>query len=603
MSFEYDPNMIMLASLAGIRIFGGSRKRSRSRDHSGDGVSPNPPDAAAAQTLRSIVQSLADALVVIDERGFIRSFSPSAEKTFGYEAAEIVGRTVSVLIPPEHRERHETAFREYVESGWASRRLERCFLTGEAHIVRPARETVAARKDGSVFPVRLVVSEIESGEERLFVALLSDLSERKRLELELARRHKQLEEAYAVIESQRQRMQDELNVGRQIQLSMVPHQFPALAEVDLWATLRPAREVGGDFYDVFRTTPSTLWFCIGDVSGKGVPAALLMAVTKTLLKSFATQGYGPGEVCTRVSAELSQGNEAAMFVTAFVASLDLQSGELRCTNAGHNPPLLQRRSGALERCSSPHGPVLGVVEQAAYGESTDKLLPGETLLLFTDGIIDALDPAERYFTEARLREVFARVRPASARDLAEEIVAAVDAFTSGAEQADDITLLVVHRNPEITLRASRRITFQVTNELSDLTRAVAQVDQFVSQWTTDVNVRRRFCLAFDELLSNIIKYAYADGERHTIECELWTDGGSLAGTIIDDGLPFNPLEQPNPYMGASLEQRPLGGLGIPLVRGTFPETRYNRIGSQNVLTLIEPTAAATDIRADSLPRS
>lgn len=575
--------VIGLASLARLPFFGTLRK---GRAKSGTADRNTSFDDTAALTLRSIVQSLADALVIIDEGGRIRSFSPSAEKIFGHSSAEIVGKTVSVLIPEEHRKRHETAFREYVDSGWASRKLERCFLTGEAQIVQPARETVAARKDGSVFPVRLVVSEIELGGERLFVALLSDLTERKRLERELAHRHRQLQEAYGVIESQKQRMQDELAVGREIQLSMVPQRFPELEGVDLWAMLRPAREVGGDFYDVFRTGSSTLWFCIGDVSGKGVPAALLMAVTKTLIKSFATQGFTPAEVCTRVNAELAHDNDATMFVTAFLVSLDLGSGDLTWTNAGHNPPLLLRANGVMERCARLHGPVLGALEDVVYDESSDALCPGDTLLLFTDGVVEALDAREGQFTEQRLRDLFAGSEVDSARNLITEIVAAVDTFTLGAEQADDITLLAVRRRA--SSEARRCLKLQLANQIAELPSVVAAVEQFIAQWGGDTILQRRFGLAFDEILSNVIKYAYADDSRRTIECELRVEDGTISGTIIDDGWPFNPLAQPQPELSGMLEERPIGGLGIPLVRGMFPGVRYQRANERNMLTLVEP---------------
>jgi serine phosphatase RsbU (regulator of sigma subunit)/anti-sigma regulatory factor (Ser/Thr protein kinase) len=580
-----DVKRFGLMSLARLPFFAGRAARA----NAGSGGASF--DDTASRTLRSIVQSIADALVVIDEAGYIRSFSPSAEKVFGYTSAEIVGKTVSVLIPPEHRKRHETAFREYVESGWASRKLERCFLTGEAHIVQPPRESVAARKDGSVFPVRLVVSEIEAGEERLFVALLSDLTERKRLEHELAHRHRQLQEAYAVIESQKQRMADELAVGREIQLSMLPRQFPVLEQLDLWAMIRPAREVGGDFYDVFKTGPSTLWLCIGDVSGKGVPAALLMAVTKTLIKSFASQGFSPGAVCTRVNAELAQDNDAAMFVSAYVVSLDLEAGELRATNAGHNPPLLLRANGGLERCAELHGPVLGALEDAVFGESRDTLGPGDTLLLFTDGVVEALDSGERQFSERRLRDVLGASPTASARELIAEIVAAVDIFTLGADQADDITLLTIRRDGSVVKPVERTLRIQVGSAIAELPAAIAEVERFVGHWSGDARMQTRFALAFDELLSNVIMYGFAGDCQRTIECELSYQDGAMVGTIVDDGRPFNPLLQPAPNMNGPLEERPIGGLGIPVVRGMFPEMRYRRLGERNVTTLREPMVA------------
>jgi PAS domain S-box-containing protein len=669
---------------------------------------------------RTIIQSLADSIVVIDERGRIQSFSPSAEKSFGYRAEEVVGKNVSILMPPPDRERHDGYLREYVETGWASGAQERSLLTGNAQIVRPERETVAVRKDGTRFPVRLLVSEVDTGRERFFVGMLSDLSDRKRLEREVADRaafqeallqsipypmfvvdasgqflscnapHAQTfgmtsaalrgktirdlpylaledreqlfrdtqevirdggrysheltvtdtagephvaifsadgfrtsaggpggligllvditdqkrtaaalkiakenaERAHAIIESQKRRMQDELDVGRHIQMSMVPGRFPVLAGAELWGTLRPAREVGGDFYDFFMPSPDELWLCIGDVSGKGVPAALLMAVTKTLIKSFATQERAPADVLRRVNEELSRENENAMFVTAFLARLNLVSGGLRYTNAGHNPPLVRRAGGTVERYATRHGVALGAAEGASYGESSATLLPGDTLLLYTDGVSEALDAGGGFFTEARLQEVVRQTPAGSARTLATAVVAAVDIFADGAEQADDITLLSLRYGPRPMSTAPIRHPLQVRNDLAEVAAALERVAELVAQCGGDRGVQSRFALAFDELLSNIVKYGYPADGPHLIECEIGREGDAIVATISDDGVPFNPVNQPEPDISLPLEAREIGGMGIHLVRHMFDDVQYQRRADRNVLSLVKQCVPA-----------
>lgn len=542
---------------------------------------------------RSVFQSIADALVVIDDHGVIRSFSPSAERTFGYESTEVVGRNVSLLMPKPDRELHDEYMRRYVEAGWASGRMEQLLLTGDAHIIRPEREAVATRKDGTTFPVRLIVSEVESGGSRMFVGLISDVSERKRLEKELAARVasqdvllRQLKEAYAVIEGQRQRMQGELDVGREIQLSMVPHRFPRMPEFDLYATLLPAREVGGDFYDFFMTPAGQLWMCVGDVSGKGVPAALLMAVTKTLVKSSASRDVSPAVVLTEVNAELSRENDTAMFVSAFVACLDSSTGLLCYANAGHNPPLLRRGRAGVQRLAERHGPVLGALESVTYTESVTRLAPDDLLLLYTDGVTEALDLAQELFSESRLTNALMAASHLPVEAVTEKVVCAVQEFARDVEQADDITVLTLRYLGSRTSQPEPHFRLRVPNRLEALPGVLDDVERLVERCGGTVATRHRFAVAFDELLSNIIKYAHPDGSQRMIDCAIVKRDGAISAVIADDGLPFNPLDLPAPDTGLPLDAREIGGLGVHIVRRMFAEIHYERRASQNVTTIV-----------------
>jgi sigma-B regulation protein RsbU (phosphoserine phosphatase) len=542
---------------------------------------------------RSVFQSIADALVVIDDHGLIRSFSPSAERTFGYKSKEVVGRNVSLLMPKPDRELHDEYMRRYVDSGWASGRMEQLLLTGDAHIIRPGRETVATRKDGTTFPVRLIVSEVESGGSRMFVGLISDVSERKRLEKELAAQVasrdvllRQLQEAYAVIEGQRQRMQGELDVGREIQLSMVPRRFPRMPEFDLYATLLPAREVGGDFYDFFMTPAGQLWMCVGDVSGKGVPAALLMAVTKTLVKSSASRGVSPAVVLTEVNAELSRENDTAMFVSAFVACLDSNTGVLRYANAGHNPPLLHRGHAGVQRLAERHGPVLGALESVTYTESVTRLATDDVLLLYTDGVTEALDLGQQLFSESRLTNALMAASNLPVETVTEKVVCAVQEFARDVEQADDITVLTLRYRGSRTSQPELHFRLRVPNRLEALPGVLDDVERLVERCGGTVATRHRFAVAFDELLSNIIKYAHPDGSQRMIDCAIVKRDGAISAVIADDGLPFNPLDLPAPDTELPLDVREIGGLGVHIVRRMFTAIHYKRRASQNVTTIV-----------------
>jgi sigma-B regulation protein RsbU (phosphoserine phosphatase) len=204
----------------------------------------------------------------------------------------------------------------------------------------------------------------------------------------------------------------------------------------------PAKEVGGDFFDFFLIDEDTLAVVIADVSGKGVPAALFMVIAKTLIKNNAQYGLNPGEVFVIVNNLLCKDNEEDMFVTAFMGFLDISSGKFTCVNAGHNPPLI-KRGDEFEWFRTKHGMALGAMEDMFYQEAETVLLPGDMLYLYTDGVTEAVNPAEELFGEGRLMEAARSFREADAREFTRLIKREIDVFADGAEQADDITMLVL----------------------------------------------------------------------------------------------------------------------------------------------------------------
>ncbi|MEA5089339.1 SpoIIE family protein phosphatase [Solidesulfovibrio sp.] len=244
----------------------------------------------------------------------------------------------------------------------------------------------------------------------------------------------------------KERLESELKIARNIQMSFLPKHFPPFPEISafaLHAALEPAWEVGGDLYDFFLIGPERLLFLVGDVSGKGVPAALFMAVTKTLVKGIAEQEADPAEILSKVNKELCVDNESMLFVTMFLAILDFRTGELAFSNAGHNPPALIDPDGAVSWLTLPRGVFLGIMEEAVYKTSRLTLPPGARLVAFTDGVTEAMDPEQRLFGTDRLREVLGRTcgMPPEIMDAA--VMEAVRAFAGAAEQADDITVLTL----------------------------------------------------------------------------------------------------------------------------------------------------------------
>ena len=268
-------------------------------------------------------------------------------------------------------------------------------------------------------------------------SLLGGLSAHITVALERAR----LIEAYV----EKERMEEALKLAHDIQMSMLPKIFPPFPErheFDIFASIAPAKEVGGDFYDFFFINDDHLCFAIGDVSGKGVPAALFMAVTKTLFRSTAGTGGTPGEILARLNAEICGDNESCMFVTLFCAILNIHTGQVDYSNGGHNLPYHLHHSGvsALENFG---GRALGLVEQSPYASGRMLLGPGETLLLYTDGVTEAMDPNEIPYSDRRLARSLASNRRSSPRQIIDDLISDVRHFAGEARQSDDITVLAL----------------------------------------------------------------------------------------------------------------------------------------------------------------
>lgn len=401
----------------------------------------------------------------------------------------------------------------------------------------------------------------------------------------------ELAAAYEIVKLHKDRMQEELNVGREIQMSMVPLTFPAFPERDefsVHATLQPAREVGGDFYDFFFVDDARFCFCVGDVAGKGVPSALFMAVTQTLIKSRAADDTSTASVMTHVNNELSRSNKESMFVTVFIGILDITTGEVTYTNAGHNPPYLRRNEGELVRLGERHGPILGAVEGITYLEARIVMDPEDLLLLYTDGVTEAFSNDGELFSEERLRDVLGSAQQNSAESTVDQTVEAIRIFENGAEQADDITVLAVrfYGSDNADEPANQTIKIEIENDLSELEVAIERFKAFADDHGMSQKLSQKVKTVLDEVLNNVVSYAFQDGARHLIEVTLRLTDRSLTVAVRDDGVPFNPLGQDTPQTDQAVDERQIGGLGIHLVRNLTDEVSYQRHSDANVLTMM-----------------
>jgi sigma-B regulation protein RsbU (phosphoserine phosphatase) len=415
-------------------------------------------------------------------------------------------------------------------------------------------------------------SEIRTGDE---IEELSLSFERMTVEL------KNYIENLRRVTAEKERIGAELNVATKIQASMLPRIFPPFPErkeFDIYGSMLPAKEVGGDFFDFFFIGEDTLALLIADVSGKGVPAALFMVIAKTLIKNNAQHGLSPKEVFETVNNLLYMDNEESMFVTVFMGYLDIPSGKFTCVNAGHNPPLI-KRGDDFEWFKTKRGMVLGGMEDMFYKEDETLLRPGDMLCLYTDGITEAVNPGEKLFGEDRLMEAARIYREADVREFTYSIKREIDAFAGDAEQADDITMLVLRYYGGDEVKE-----LKIEARLENLEAVLDFVVEQLEKTRCPPKTQNQISIAVEEVFVNIVRYAYSPGTGMAA-IRVWASVDEIRLEFEDSGKPYNPLEKEDPDLSVPVDDRPIGGLGIFMVKKLMDSVEYRHDGGQNLLIL------------------
>lgn len=391
-------------------------------------------------------------------------------------------------------------------------------------------------------------------------------------------------------------IETELQAAKTIQLAILPRVAPASKEIDLAACMEPAREVGGDFYDYFMIDEHRMAFMIGDVSGKGVPAALFMVLSRTLLKAQAMLGLPAAECVQRTNVLLCGDNTATMFVTLFYGILDLRTGELEYCNGGHNPPYLLRASGEVQQTELCGGPLLGVNEDAAFEGRSIRLAPGEAMVLYTDGVTEAETSGQEFYTEARLETALRANVKSPAPGIVKGVLASVREFEAGAVQNDDITMLVIRyktaeeaSTPAASApegpKLGEPLSLLLQNELSEVERLHLALTEFCMREEVPEEALGRMRLAMEEVIVNVMRYAFEDAVARPIRVKVTRHPDRLEALIEDTGHAFNPLAVSAPDLTKPLDRRRVGGLGLHLVRSMVDDVDYCRTKAMNHITL------------------
>ena len=380
------------------------------------------------------------------------------------------------------------------------------------------------------------------------------------------------------LDEKKERMEGELRIARNIQMSMIPKTFPPFPDrhdLDIYADIVPAKEVGGDLYD-FYIRDEKFIFCVGDVSGKGVPASLVMAVTRSMFRTISAREDSPGKIVSSMNKSLSDMNDSSMFVTFFCGVLDLCSGHLHYCNAGHNPPIMLTDEMSMMPVDA--NLPLGIDKDMKFQEQDMVLSYDDALFLYTDGLTEAENIRHEQFGEERVK-VALHGRKSSEKHL-ETVMGKVNEFVGDAPQSDDLTMFFIHY-----LGGGESTRIVLKNDVSEISRLEGFVDSVASGTGIDQSLAMSLNLALEEAVANVVSYAWPKGTEGKITVVAERCDHFLRFTISDDGKPFDPTTAPPPDISSSAEKRPVGGLGIFMVRNIMDDVSYEWRDGLNILKL------------------
>ncbi len=463
--------------------------------------------------------------------------------------------------------------------GWMmSRRMRKMLVTPVNAIAEAAKTFVTDRQNGETKADHFSSLNIRTGDEIENLAIVMGNMETALNEYE---------ERLTQIVSERERIGTELELAKNIQSDMLPSVFPAFperSEFDIYAAMDPAKMVGGDFYDFFLIDDDHLAFLIADVSDKGIPAALFMMASKIILGNNAMMLKSPKAVLENTNKVICMSNREQMFVTVWLGILEISTGIVTAANAGHEYPAFKKPDGEFELLRDKHGLVIGGMEDAVYSEYRIQMEPGAKLFVYTDGVPEAAGPDGSRFGVERMLTALNSDPNEPPKEILENVRQAVDAFEAGETKFDDLTMLCLEYCGRHDV-SKRRIEQKFPAKISEIPKATEFIRDQLEQVGCGKKEMTQINIAIDEILSNIANYAYdSDGEM-TVRFHYDPETDRAGITFLDNGKPFNPLEEAEPDTTLSAEDRQIGGMGIFLVRKTMDEVTYKYKDGRNVLRI------------------
>ena len=383
------------------------------------------------------------------------------------------------------------------------------------------------------------------------------------------------------VNTEQQKTKTELEVAKEIQLATLPSEIETSKDIEIVAELKAAKEVGGDFYDYFTIDEDHTAIVIGDISGKGVPAAFFMMKTITCFKNFVAPGKSPAEILKQVNKALFDNNKSQMFVTCFLAILNKKTGVLKFANAGHNPPIIgKNKEFRFLKCKT--GFVLGGLQDAFVQDEEITLKNGEAIMLYTDGVTEARNEKGDFYGEERYLNLMNSRDFTCLVEMHHALKDDVMKFVGDADQSDDITILsLMYRGDECYY-----IEKMFDAKMENIPAGLKDVSDFCDQYNIDISFKNNLLVVADELYSNIVKYGYENKGGVVFTRLLFNkDKNELVITIIDKAPAFNPLEVNNDPLKGDVKEQRVGGLGILIVKKIMSEYAYDHINNKNILVL------------------
>ena len=488
--------------------------------------------------------------ITIDRGGLIKRTHGDVFAISGYHPDELKGENVNLLVPGELKEKHDKGH-------------ERYRATGIKTVMGSWLTVPLLKKGGEQVMVQLCITERDGFVTALITGDLRDEVDPGEM-LDAAEKSKAMER--------------ELEFAKEIQHSMLPLTFPKLSDttsISISASIKSAKDVGGDFYDFGQIDADHYYIGIGDVSCKGVPAALFMAVVKTLLQGQLYARVEVGKALTKVNQELSASNKSMMFSTVWIAIININTGNMSYSNAGHNPPFLLDGEG-ITKIKELHGPPLGVIDDHVYTASQISLRPLDSLYLYTDGVTEAMDTGNKEYGEERLTKWLERHSNLQPKAGVTSLMDDVAKFAGNAAQSDDITIL------GMSFYGPPRLDLKLPAKISSIPVVLSAMEDLFEDEESQNIVKT----ALDDILNNIITHSgspYFRVEAGTILNEIWI-------RTSDAGTPFDPTSADAPTdLDKPLEERAIGGLGLHLVKQMVGRIRYFRDNDKNILIISKAT--------------